>query len=56
MVRGVYIESTSEHLTLEKALDRYLATVSPSKVPITQKSEESSAKVLKERTHGAAVS
>lgn len=50
MVRGVYIErSTSERMTLEKALDRYLAEVSPSKAPKTQKSEESSAKVLKAR-------
>ncbi len=50
MVRGVYIErSSSERMTLEKALNRYLSEVSPSKAPKTAKSEESSAKVLKAR-------
>ncbi len=47
MVRGVYIErSSSERMTLEKALNRYLAEVSPTKAPKTAKSEASSAKVL----------
>jgi integrase len=47
MVRGVYIErSSSERMTLEKALNRYLAEVSPTKAPKTAKSEAGSAKVL----------
>ncbi len=47
MVRGVYIErSSSERTTLEKALNRYLAEVSPTKAPKTAKSEAGSAKIL----------
>lgn len=47
MVRGVYIErSSSERMTLEKALNRYLAEVSPTKAPKTAKSEAGSAKIL----------
>lgn len=47
MVRGVYIErSSSERMTLEKALNRYLLEVSPTKAPKTAKSEEGSAKTL----------
>ena len=47
MVRGVYIErSSSERLTLEKALNRYLLEVSPTKAPKTAKSEECSAKTV----------
>ena len=47
MVRGVYIErSSAERMTLEKALKRYLAEVSPTKAPKTAKSEAGSAKVL----------
>lgn len=47
MVRGVYIErSTSERLTLEAALNRYLKEVSPTKAPKTQQSEKSSARTL----------
>ncbi|MCY1271331.1 Tyrosine recombinase XerC [compost metagenome] len=50
MVRGVYIErGSSERMTLEKALNRYLSEVSPTKAPKTAKSEESSAKVLSAR-------
>ena len=40
MVRGVYIQrSGSERMTLEKALERYLAEVTPSKKPTTRKAE-----------------
>lgn len=47
MVRGVYIQrSGSERLTLEKALERYLAEVTPSKKPTTQKAEATKAKQL----------
>lgn len=47
MVRGVYIErSTSERLTLEAALNRYLKEVSPTKAPKTQQSEKASARTL----------
>lgn len=47
MARGVCIErSSSERMTFEKALNRYLAEVSPTKAPKTAKSEASSAKVL----------
>ncbi|WP_031320636.1 tyrosine-type recombinase/integrase [Pseudomonas piscis] len=47
MVRGVYIQrSGSERLTLEKALERYLAEVTPSKKPTTQRAEASKAKQL----------
>lgn len=47
MVRGVYIQrSGSERLTLEKALERYLAEVTPSKKPTTRKAEATKAKQL----------
>ena len=47
MVRGVYIQrSGSERMTLEKALDRYLAEVTPSKKPTTRKAEATKAKQL----------
>lgn len=47
MVRGVYIQrSGSERLTLEKALGRYLAEVTPSKKPTTRKAETTKAKQL----------
>jgi len=47
MVRGVFIErSSSERMTLEKALNRYLLEVSPTKAPKTAKSEAGSAKIL----------
>ena len=40
MVRGVFIQrSASERMTLEAALKRYLADVTPTKKPSTQKSE-----------------
>lgn len=47
MVRGVYIErSSSERLTLESALRRYLAEVSPTKAAKTHKGEQATAKIL----------
>lgn len=47
MVRGIYIErSTSERLTLEAALKRYLVEISPTKAPKTHQSEQATAKVL----------
>lgn len=47
MVRGVYIErSSSERLTLESALKRYLAEVSPTKASKTHQSEQATAKIL----------
>lgn len=47
MVRGVYIErSSSERLTLESALKRYLAEVSPTKALKTQQGEQATAKIL----------
>jgi len=47
MVRGVYIQrSGSERMTLEKALERYLAEVTPSKKPTTRKAEATKAKQL----------
>lgn len=47
MVRGVFIQrSASERLTLEVALKRYLAEVTPTKAAKTQQSEASSAKTL----------
>lgn len=50
MVRGVYIErSTSERLTLESALKRYLAEVSPTKAAKTHQSEKATARILTSR-------
>lgn len=50
MVRGVYIQRTaSERMTLEQALKRYLAEVSPTKAPKTAQSEIGSAKKLMEK-------
>src|SRR5690606_2144123 len=47
MVRGVYIQrSTSERMTLEAALKRYLAEVSPTKRPTSAASEARHAKPL----------
>lgn len=47
MVRGVYIQrSGSERMTLEKALQRYLANVTPTKKPSTRKAEATKAKPL----------
>ncbi len=47
MVRGVYIErSTSERLTLESALKRYLSEVSPTKAAKTHQGEQATAKIL----------
>ncbi len=47
MVRGVYIQrSGSERMTLEVALRRYLADITPTKKPTTQRSELSKAKKL----------
>lgn len=47
MVRGVFIErSSSERLTLESALKRYLAEVSPTKAAKTNQSEHATAKLL----------
>jgi len=47
MVRGVYIErSSSERLTLEFALKRYLAEVSPTKALKTHQGEKATAKIL----------
>lgn len=47
MVRGVYIQrSGSERITLEKALERYLREVTPTKKPTTQKAETTKAKRL----------
>lgn len=50
MVRGVYIQrSSSERLTLEVALKRYLAEVSLTKAEKTQDSEKASARALTSR-------
>ena len=50
MVRGVYIQrSGSERMTLEKALERYLADVTSTKKPTTRKAETAKAKQLIER-------
>lgn len=50
MVRGVYIQRTaSERMTIEQALKRYLAAVSPTKAPKTAQSEIGSAKNLIEK-------
>lgn len=47
MVRGVYIQrSGSERTTLETALKRYLAEITPTKKPTTQKGELSKSKML----------
>jgi len=47
MVRGVYIQrSGSERMTLEAALKRYLAEITPTKKNSTQKGEISKAKTL----------
>lgn len=47
MVRGVYIQrSGSERMTLEKALERYLADITPTKKPSTRKAEATKAKQL----------
>lgn len=47
MVRGVYIQrSGSERMTLEKAMERYLAEVTPSKKPTTRRAEATKAKQL----------
>ena len=47
MVRGVYISrSGSERMTLQEALKRYLAEVTPTKKPTTQRSESVSAQHL----------
>lgn len=47
MVRGVYIQrSGSERMTLDKALGRYLADVTPTKKPSTRKAETTKAKQL----------
>ena len=41
MVRGIYIErGTSERFTFNKALDRYLGEVTPTKRPTTQRAEK----------------
>lgn len=47
MVRGVYISrSGSERMTVQEALKRYLAEVTPTKKPTTQRSESISAQHL----------
>lgn len=47
MVRGVFIQrSSSERLTLESALKRYLTEVSPTKAAKTHKSEKATAQIL----------
>ncbi|WP_370661947.1 tyrosine-type recombinase/integrase [Massilia alkalitolerans] len=47
MVRGVYISRTgSERMTLQEALHRYLAEVTPTKKPTTQRSEKITAQHL----------
>ncbi|GLF20660.1 hypothetical protein VNPA142037_10240 [Pseudomonas aeruginosa] len=49
-MRGVYIQrSGSERMTLEKALERYLSEVTPSKKPTTRKAEATKAKQLIQR-------
>lgn len=49
MVRGVYIQrGTSERLTFDAALDRYLAEVTPTKKTATQRAEKLKAKPLRE--------
>lgn len=47
MVRGLYIQrSASERMTLEAALNRYLADITPTKKPSSQKSERLKANTL----------
>ncbi|MEE5164843.1 integrase [Pseudomonas alliivorans] len=47
MVRGVYIQrSGSERMTLAMALKRYLAEISPTKKPTTQRAEATKAQQL----------
>lgn len=47
IVRGVYISrSGSERITLQEALQRYLAEVTPTKKPTTQRSENTTAQHL----------
>ncbi|SOP95491.1 integrase [Pseudomonas syringae pv. syringae] len=47
MVRGVYIQrSGSERMTLAMALKRYLAEISPTKKPTTQRAEAIKAQKL----------
>ncbi len=47
MVRDIYIQrSGSERLTLEKAIERYLREVTPTKKPTTQKAETTKAQQL----------
>lgn len=49
MVRGVYIErGASERMTFGLALDRYLAEVTPTKKPATQRTEMERAQPLRE--------
>ena len=49
MVRGLYIQrSASERMTLEAALKRYLADITPTKKPSSQKSERHKANALVE--------
>lgn len=49
MVRGIYIQrGASERLTFDAALDRYLAEVTPTKKPATQRAEKLKAKPLRE--------
>lgn len=49
MVRGVYIDrSNSERMTFELVLDRYLAEVTPTKRPSTQRNETCRAGALRE--------
>lgn len=49
MVRGVYVRrSKSQRLTFDLALNRYLAEVTPTKKPLTQRAERLKAKHLRE--------
>lgn len=49
MVRGVYIDrATSGRLTFDKALDRYLSEVTPTKRPTSQKTEKGKAIPLRQ--------
>ena len=48
MVRGVFVDRASSHrYTLNAALDRYLAEVTPTKKPSTIRTEQGRAKILK---------
>ena len=50
IVRGIYItRSSSEHLDLSAALDRYLTEITPSKKPSTQAGEKRKAATLRTR-------